>query len=357
MLLTACSWILVALTLLPLWRNPAWWVRVLDFPRLQLSVLLTATLVAHVASFDGSNLIRTTTAAAALLSLLYQLWWIVPYLRIFQNEVKQATAASPEASLRILVFNVLTSNHRSEEFLKLVHHFQPDLVVTLETDAWWQEQLDVLEPAYPYAVKCPLDNLYGMHLYSRLPLEDSAIQFLVEPHVPSIHTEVILRAGVAVRLHCLHPTPPVPHYTGQSEERDAELLVVGKSIAETTSPVIVTGDLNDVAWSETTRLFRKISGLLDPRVGRQMLNTFHTGFRFLRWPLDHVFHSSHFKLGQLKRLPHIGSDHFPVLIDLVYEGDTGQQGLSVDPEDYQLAEEKMSAQGVSKEDVHVPDEA
>ncbi len=35
----------------------------------------------------------------------------------------------------------------------------------------WQEQLAVIEKDYPYRVPVPLDNLYGMHLYSRLPLE------------------------------------------------------------------------------------------------------------------------------------------------------------------------------------------
>ena len=42
----------------------------------------------------------------------------------------------------------------------------------------------------------------------------------------------------------------------------------------------MTGLLNGVAWSETTRLIRKISGLLDPRVGRQKFSTFHTDFWF-----------------------------------------------------------------------------
>ena len=38
-----------------------------------------------------------------------------------------------------------------------------------------------------------------------------------------------------------------------------------------------------------------------------------------RFPLDHVFHSSHFKLVELRRLEHVGSDHFPVLVELSYE--------------------------------------
>ncbi len=39
----------------------------------------------------------------------------------------------------------------------------------------------------------------------------------------------------------------------------------------------------------------------------------------MRWPLDHIFFSEEFRLDRLKRMGFIGSDHFPMLIELSYE--------------------------------------
>jgi endonuclease/exonuclease/phosphatase (EEP) superfamily protein YafD len=228
--------------------------------------------------------------------------------------------------------------------IALIRQHQPDIFVTLESNAWWQKRLDVLEDDYRYSIKCPLENLYGMHVYSRLPLEDSKTEFLVEPDIPSMHTTVRLPSQHRIRMHFLHPAPPSPTENDESTERDAELLIVARCVAECDVPVIVAGDLNDVAWSATTRLFRKISGLLDPRIGRGMFNTFHAGFWFMRWPLDHLFHSRQFKLSFMKRLPAFGSDHFPMLVELVYdaEGSTRQAGLIADSADESAAEEKIA---------------
>ena len=251
--------------------------------------------------------------------------------------------------IRVLTANVLTPNRKAKDLIDLVRENVPDIIVTLESDKWWQTKLDTLEPDYLYSIKCPLDNLYGMHVYSKLLLTDSQIDYLVEPDIPSMHTLVSLPSGHKIRMHFLHPAPPSPTENEESSERDAELIVVAKSVAETGTPVIVTGDLNDVAWSETTRLFRKISGLLDPRVGRGMFNTFHAKFWFLRWPLDHVFHSDHFTLSSIRRLRKFGSDHFALFTELVYEiGRSVQQsGLEADQDDLAWAKAKADSQGVN----------
>ncbi len=334
---------LLLVTLLPLSRATWWWVRIWDFPRLQLSLLLFAVLIAGLLLLDLSETVSLLILITSAICFIYQLWWIVPYTQLFPAEVKKDAGVNAGPSISIMAANVLRENRNVSALIDITLRNEPDILVTMESDQRWEEQLQMLEKEYPYTVKCPLDNRYGMHVYSRLKLNNSTINFLVEPDIPSVHTEVTLQLGEVIRMHFLHPTPPSPTEKEESDERDAELLLVGKSIANTDEPVIVTGDLNDVAWSETTRLFRKISGLLDPRVGRGMYNTFHAGYWFLRWPLDHLFHSSHFKLRRIERLPAFGSDHFPILVELLYCGKAlrDQNGLEAEKEDKQLADKKI----------------
>ena len=348
--------ILVIFTLLPIWRFEAWWVRSLDFPRLQLFVISLLLLILELLVLDVWQPSTWILLILAMSCLVYHAWWIFPYTILFPVEVKSAVDIDRQRIIRIMTANVLTPNRNAKTLIELVRDNAPDLIVTLESDGWWQERLDSLEPDYPYTIKCPLDNLYGMHVYSRLPLSDSQIDYLVEPDIPSIHTLVTLRSGDKIRHHFLHPAPPSPTENDKSSERDAELIIVAKSVAETDKPVIVTGDLNDVAWSETTRLFRKISGLLDPRVGRGMFNTFHADYWLIRWPLDHLFHSDHFTLSKLCRLPGFGSDHFALLTELVLEKRLAiaQQGLDADNEDLSWAKSKAADQGVDKNDVPEP---
>lgn len=350
--------LLLLLTALPLCRIEAWWVRGLDFPRLQLSVFGLLLIPLELWLMDVSAPTAWVTLLLTLACLIYQAWWIIPYTQLHPKEVKRGTAADEGNRLSIMTANVLTPNRGAPRLLDMVREHQPDILVALETDDWWQQQLDQLEPDYPHTIKCPLDNLYGMLVYSRLPLEHTEIQFLVEEDVPSMHAEVVLRSGERVGIHCLHPAPPSPTENETSSERDAELIVVGRSVADSGAPVIVTGDLNDVAWSRSTRLFRKISGLLDPRIGRGMFNSFNAKYPFIRWPLDHFFHSEHFVLESLHRLPAFGSDHFPVLIRLIYHSDgLEQEGLEADSEDREDAREKMADESVRPGEVHRPESA
>ena len=295
-----------------------WWIRGADFPRLQILVLGLIAFVLLLVWDQPWDLWRQIIFIALIAALAYQLKMVLPYTFIWKKQVKKVrkNQLNPEKQISLIVCNVLTTNDKYHVLIEQIQKHQPDLILTLESDQTWQSALSVIEKDYPYRVPVPLDNLYGMHLYSRLELKDTEVKFILSDEIPSIHTTVILPSGQPVQLYCLHPKPPSPTEAKDSTLRDAELLIVGDQIKDLDESCIVMGDLNDVAWSRTTRLFQRISGLLDPRVGRHYINTFHADYPLLRWSLDHIFHSTDFALVHMKRLPHIGSDHFPVYVVL-----------------------------------------
>jgi endonuclease/exonuclease/phosphatase (EEP) superfamily protein YafD len=294
-------------------------VRVWEFPRVQLALL---GLLALALGAPGRWWLAWPAAAMAVplaLAVGYQIAKIWRYSRLAPREVQRSRL--PDASRRISVAmsNVLQTNRQADRLLATLREADADLVLCVETDEWWRERLDALTASHPHVVRCPLPNTYGMLLYSRLPLEEPSVDFLVESDIPSIQAHVRLRDGTRVWVNCVHPRPPAPGESDDSLGRDAELLLVGRRVRDAAEPVIVCGDLNDVAWSRSTRLFQKVSRLVDPRKGRGFFSTFHARYPGFRYPLDHVFHSDSFRLVELRRLPYVGSDHFPVYVALSHE--------------------------------------
>ncbi|MCM8570461.1 endonuclease/exonuclease/phosphatase family protein [Gramella jeungdoensis] len=331
-------------TLASITRFDHWWVRGFDFPRIQISCLIIAVIIASVLYYDLSESWHFIAIIILSLSLTYQVVKIFPYTYISKKQVLRFKGSDPGATISVLVSNVLTSNKRSDKLISLVRDRQPDILLTLETDKRWEEELAVLEDEYKYNVKIPKDNLYGMHLYSKLKLEDIKVRYIVQQGIPSIHGYVVLRSGKKVKLHCLHPMPPSPTESETSTNRDAELLMLGRDVDAETQTTLVIGDLNDVAWSRTTKLFLKMSGMMDPRIGRGFFNTFHADYFLLRWPLDHVFHTKDFTLIEIARERNIGSDHFPMYIKLNYEPTAeviNEDTEKPEPEEEDWAEEKI----------------
>ncbi|SDB24901.1 Uncharacterized conserved protein YafD, endonuclease/exonuclease/phosphatase (EEP) superfamily [Desulfonatronum thiosulfatophilum] len=317
-------------TAVPLLRSDAWWIRIFDFPRIQIAVLIGLTLAGYAALRYFGRLRPWEHALAAVvgLALVWQLISIAPYTALYPTQMSDSRAEDDSNRISLLVYNVLYDNREVGALRDLIRKTDPDLILLSEPTQWWLEQLDGLEDDYPYTIRQPQENHYGKLLYSRLELVDPEIRFLIEPEIPSLRSQVRLRSGTLVTLYGVHPRPPglKRHDEGEdgeredSDMRDAELLLVAKEVKKLGDvPVIVAGDFNDVAWSHTTHLFQRIGGLLDPRVGRGLFNTFDARSRLLRFPLDHVFASEHFRLVELRRLPDIGSDHFPFFVVLDYD--------------------------------------
>lgn len=351
-------WVIQILAIIVIWLSfwsliprDEWWIRGADFPRLQILVLGFIAFILFLLVDHPWTAFNQLLFVGLIAALAYQLKMVLPYTFVWKKQVKQVKQdqLDPDRQISLIVSNVLTTNTKYHLLIEQIQTHQPDLVLTLETDQAWQDALAVIEPDYPYRVPVPLDNLYGMHLYSKLELSETEVKFILSDEIPSIHTKVLLRSGQPVQLYCLHPKPPSPTEAKDSTLRDAELLIVGDQIKDLDESCIVMGDLNDVAWSRTTRLFQRISGLLDPRVGRRYVNTFHADYPLFRWSLDHVFHSTDFALVHMERLKHVGSDHFPVYLVLqtgrVFEHH--QEELEKTDQDDQEAKEAIQ-EGIEK---------
>jgi hypothetical protein len=78
---------------------------------------------------------------------------------------------------------------------------------------------------------------------------------------------------------------------------------------------------------------------------------------FIRWPLDHLFHSNHFTLSRICRLRGFGSDLFALFTELVLEvgRDDQESHLRANKDDLAWAKEKADEQSVSKKDVLQPE--
>lgn len=301
---------LVAATLAPYLRIPHGAVRVLSFARQQVIVLALAAMALAVVA--GQAVVLTVLAVVVVLQ-------VIPIARFLPHGRVQSLPASPEEradaarGLRILTANVKRSNRAFGRLIALVKAHAPDLVVLIEPDAAWLAALEPLHGRYPHRAERPLDTGYGMALWSKRPFLSVDWRELLVAGVPSLRAAIRLD-DEAVRIYVLHPEPPVPWH--DTRGRDAEIGLVGIEAARDPLPAIVTGDLNDVAWSHTTRRFQRLSGHLDPRVGRGLFNSFHAGRVWMRWPLDHLFHDPRFRLVAMQRLPAFGSDHFAMLFAL-----------------------------------------
>lgn len=313
--------LLIFITLLSLIYNVQfWYLKALDFPRVQVLVFLLISLILFVIVKRQWKLPAFLFVAGLVSCITLQTLYIYPYTKLAGEVVESMPPASAEnnTTFSLLVANVWMKNEQVALFLKVVHATDPDLVLAMETNRWWTDRLSSLKEIYPYRVIYPLDNTYGMALYCKLPLQITQVKFLSHNKVPSIHTMVRLPDGSQFKLHAVHPVPPKPskHPDNVGEGEEVELLKVGKMVQQRQFPTVVAGDFNDVAWSETSRLFGIDSKLGDIRIGRGLYNTFDATSYIMRWPLDHIYVSDEFKVLTFQKLPKFGSDHFPIYVEL-----------------------------------------
>jgi endonuclease/exonuclease/phosphatase (EEP) superfamily protein YafD len=310
------SSLVVIASLLSLFYNlPYWYSKLLDFPRLQYLILGALCLIIFALLTKKWKWPAISLFAGLVAAILIQSVKVFPYWFGDKTVPDAVQTVSEENTVSILLANVLITNKESNKVLEEVRKSNPDIVVAMEVNQWWLDELKPLKKDYPYVMEQPNDVAYGMSLYSRLPIKNTKIEYIKHKNVPSFHGTVELRSGKEFVLHAVHPVAPMPSdkYPDNVGEAEIELVRVGEMVAEEKLPSIVAGDFNDVSWSNTSRLFGENGKLNNVRLGRGLYNTFDANSMIMKWPLDHYYVTNEFTLVDIQRLGKIGSDHHPIL--------------------------------------------
>jgi endonuclease/exonuclease/phosphatase (EEP) superfamily protein YafD len=313
------GFIAILLTLLPLVAVDYWWIRVFDFPHTQLTILTFISILTFLIRFDRKSKKDYFFLTILIVCCGFQFYKIHTYTFVKPIELSDSSE-NVKTDLKLYSCNVFQKNEDKSLVITDIESLQPDVVLLTEVNSSWANALEhSFLHSYSFKEIVPLENTYGIALYSNLDLIDIETRFVVSDSIPSIHGKIKLKNGTLVQFHAIHPTPPVPQENDMSTNRDAEMMITAKMSNERKLPTIVFGDFNDVPWSETTELFKTVSRLLDPRIGRGLYNSYDANSVILKWPLDHMFISEEFRLKRFETRNDVNSDHYPMYAEFSFE--------------------------------------
>lgn len=320
------SFIFIVMSFLPILQFKHWIFRISEYLRLQILGILCLLLVIGYC-FESENMIlHRATLILITISIIHHIIIILPYIR-----KSNKSFSSPENKVIILSVNVLQKNQNYKKLIDIIEEMNPDILLTMETNQKWENELSKVESLFSYNYKIPKENRYGMHLYTKLDVKECKEHYLISEEHPSIEIRMADKENNEFIFWGIHPPPPSPGEKPTSKQKDAELMKLAKLIRKNQYSTIVVGDFNNVSWSKSSKMFSKLSNLKDARVRRGIYGTFPAQYWFLRFPVDLLFHSAPIIITNLKTLPAFGSDHLPILAEFFINKSSSLPKNNLDP--------------------------
>lgn len=208
----------------------------------------------------------------------------------------------------ILSINLLKSNTKSYKVIDLIESEQPDILVLLEYNPYWERALKDLNLEYPHRItEVRIDN-FGIAYFSKIPGHTSIVRDRITgfPSVLSHHVIV----SDTLSIFATHPLPPL----GQQrfELRNRHFSTIVDTCRRYNKHLIVLGDLNCSSFSVHFQKLKKALNLKDSRSGFGIQNTWHSKVPLLKTTLDHFLVSESIEVVDRSVGPNIGSDHLPI---------------------------------------------
>lgn len=215
--------------------------------------------------------------------------------------------------LRLLMVNVLFENEDYEAVARLIREEKPDVIGLVEFTAAWGEGLRSIRDEYPYGTEYSNGRPSGVALWFReKPLSIDPPTWPVPRRNPMLHATFKF-AGKARHLWLVHPTSPLLRRVWQAG--NPEIDAIALRVAEVAGSRIVMGDMNSTDGSAHFRDFLRTTGLRDSRTGFGRQGSWPNDQPY-RIAIDHLFVSEDLAVVSRKLGPEVGSDHFPLIVEL-----------------------------------------
>ena len=296
-------------TLLGFCGRAAWIADLFAHFRVQYVVLLA--VAAGLAAIASWRLLAAVFVAAMLINVAL----IAPFW------LSRGVEPAPPR-LRIGYLNVLTSNRDKAAVSRWIDTSGADVVLAVEIDEGWHQSL-VKASSYDLALSQPRSDNFGMALLVRrggaatVTSAGLAAVFDTLFDVPVIEARVGF-GDCELRLLGLHTLPPTgPRYAAA---RDGQLAMAA-TWARGGGPALVLGDLNATRWSHPFRALLRDGELVDSARGFGLHPTwpaFPGPIAVFRIPIDQAVHSESLVTTRRELGPFVGSDHFPLLLELAW---------------------------------------
>lgn len=244
---------------------------------------------------------------------------LIPWKRQMQPEMFVS-----DMLMKISLMNVLTSNDSYNAVLDNINTQKPDVIFLEEVNDEWLKNMSELDKIYPYSIKHPREDNFGVALYSKVSFKTSEIKYFGHFEIPLIVC-TIEKYNKKLKIIGIHTTPPANQ--DYFINRNEMLSELADYVKNEKLPTIVIGDLNTTMYSPSYKQFIKKSQLINPRKNFGIIPTWSPKSRdingltlekllkFAAIPIDQVLHNSKVYIAYLKADKSIGSDHLPLQIE------------------------------------------
>ncbi|MEM6885150.1 MAG: endonuclease/exonuclease/phosphatase family protein, partial [Verrucomicrobiota bacterium] len=207
-------------------------------------------------------------AAVALLLLREKRWALAAFIFGVLMALKTVHYWLPyynsegSGKYRLLIYNVLTSNEQYEQVASYLHQSDADVILILEVNRKWIEQLKTLRANYPYRIEQSREDNFGILLLSRKEILNGNVLSFTSNGIPSVSAEIALSENEVIHLIGTHPIPPLGQM--HTEMRNRHLMnVVDHIVQMDASHVMLVGDFNLTPFSPIFTSLLEKTELLD----------------------------------------------------------------------------------------------